>query len=394
LNPFRNFIFYRFIVGSRENRIKRVLLFFFVVYGFCFVAASVDSLLFIKGEPYGLIEDIAFFANIIMNFFLIIYTAQLPKLFVDTFKGTEEKFNYAEGIFNSISFNKKDYDEKSYENDFERYSNLIMAESKVSKVILVVLIVCGALANIITEIGIYNGEIKSWAFQSDYTLTFIAQLITNFCQYWFIYPETIFLMVMTVFALVRIVREFSKHNVIVLTPVVKDEKGGLTPITQLCFHMVKILFFPLLFIFSFMIQLGFMLPLFFGLFIYVLLMVLTFVLPLAYIHWSMEEYKEKELLNIERLYKICQVKYQEIIRKKNDSVEEVIGLVREMVDINNLFILTKKLPDWPYDFKIFTRFFSIIIIPIIVLFVQLVTNADSILFNLEKLKIFKNILGF
>lgn len=60
--------------------------------------------------------------------------------------------------------------------------------------------------------------------------------------------------------------------------------------------------------------------------------------------------------------------------------------------INNLYTLANNMPVWPFDFQSLLRFFSTISIPILLFLLQMLVNADSIIYNLDRLNILKYIL--
>lgn len=60
--------------------------------------------------------------------------------------------------------------------------------------------------------------------------------------------------------------------------------------------------------------------------------------------------------------------------------------------INNLYALANNMPVWPFDLQSLLRFFSTISIPILIFLLQMLVNADSIIYNLDRLNIFKHFL--
>ncbi len=60
--------------------------------------------------------------------------------------------------------------------------------------------------------------------------------------------------------------------------------------------------------------------------------------------------------------------------------------------INNLYALASNMPVWPFDLQSLVRFFSTISIPILIFLLQMLVNADSIIYNLDRLNIFKHFM--
>lgn len=52
--------------------------------------------------------------------------------------------------------------------------------------------------------------------------------------------------------------------------------------------------------------------------------------------------------------------------------------------INKLYLLANKMPVWPFDIHSLARFFTTVSIPVLIFLIQMLTNADSILYNLNK----------
>lgn len=223
-------------------------------------------------------------------------------------------------------------------------------------------------------------------------MSFSAVTVLNITIWWIIYPESVFLIIATLAGLIQLSLRLSRNDVIVLAPVSRDERGGLIAITRFCLHFVWVLFFPLLFIFSYIIMNGFRAELWWGLMFYTSLLFVAFFLPLVVIHKSMMKSRDRELLEIENLFKKYYAKYQEML-KSNYSDKQLNDISATLLRMKDMFDLTRSLPVWPYNLNLLTRFISIIVVPVLAFIIRMLPNIDNILSQLEKanflLEIFK-----
>lgn len=112
---------------------------------------------------------------------------------------------------------------------------------------------------------------------------------------------------------------------------------------------------------------------------------LSLFLSLGEAHGIMKRAKEELLhkLNME-----FQTYYDSLIKSFADRVFKINTAVNIEV-MNNIYNMAHKMPVWPYDFGSLARFFSGITLPVLVFVIQMVINTDSIIYNLDKLNIFK-----
>jgi hypothetical protein len=147
------------------------------------------------------------------------------------------------------------------------------------------------------------------------------------------------------------------------------------------------LFFPFLFFFPWIIQLGFTAEVIVAIPFYILMLSLVFFVPLVKIHQSMDRFKGQELEKIENLYKQNFLDYKNKVNSEY-SKKELIDYSEALIKINDVFMIVKKQPVWPYDFGILRKFFSIILIPVILFIFQLADNYKNVI------ELLKGILSF
>jgi hypothetical protein len=83
--------------------------------------------------------------------------------------------------------------------------------------------------------------------------------------------------------------------------------------------------------------------------------------------------------------------YQGFRLEANNDLSEVPNKqIKELLEIKALYKQVEDMPIWPFDIDTLLKFASFFLIPILVFIIQLLVNADSIIYNLDKLKIFEN----
>lgn len=76
----------------------------------------------------------------------------------------------------------------------------------------------------------------------------------------------------------------------------------------------------------------------------------------------------------------------------NDNFKKDIA--NNLQSIHNLYAVAEKMPVWPFDIHSIIRFFSSISIPIFIFLIEMLSNTDSIIYNIERLNIFKHFMKY
>jgi hypothetical protein len=352
-----------------------------------FLTSLIDNILFMPGGVLGFLEDFGVITFPIGMFFIIVLTGKIPQKFIKVFKGKHDEFEYNNGVLKSIQFNDN-YTKEIYEKDFESCFHLITAKNKNGKALLYLLYGLGIFSNLAVQVDLWiSGVTLSWSMQTEYISTYIAQELWNILLYWFVLPESVFIILTSAYSIVKLTSNFSKRAIVILSPVSSKSSGGLNELSELCLFYVKILFFPFLFFFPWIIQLGFTAEVIVAIPFYILMLSLVFFVPLVKIHQSMDRFKGQELEKIENLYKQNFLDYKNKVNSEY-SKKELIDYSEALIKINDVFMIVKKQPVWPYDFGILRKFFSIILIPVILFIFQLADNYKNVI------ELLKGILSF
>ncbi len=182
------------------------------------------------------------------------------------------------------------------------------------------------------------------------------------------------------------IREIFKFNLIV-QPLHPDKCGGLKVIGSLSIAMhyflqLIILFLTMIVIFNSGSLHNIVFILTFLSLVIVTIFSLFFSLYKA--HSKMQSAKDNLLI---KLHLEFRKNYDQLL---NDEFKKDIA--NNLQSIHNLYALAEKMPVWPFDIHSIIRFFSAISIPIFIFLVEMLSNTDSIIYNLERLNIFKHFM--
>lgn len=377
MDHFSRYMFFGYFVGKPHRRVWRVLFALMGIAVICTLAALYDGLHWLDGERVGLFEDAAFYTSFFANFFLIIYAARLPWLFQQTFKGSAGGFDPVTGVMASINHDSETV-RKSYEQQYQKYDDLIARRSPEAVRLYWLLFLFGALANIFVEIGILSLDgTQSWVYQSDHAVTFMAQLLWNVTQWWFIYPEILFLLLSTLWGVLGMVRFIAESRSLVLTPVTVHQRYGLVQITRLINHTMKVLFFPILFVIAFLLVQGYSAEALLGGLFQLTVMFSCFFIPMWKVHTLMKNTRYEQLSDIERDFRALKALYDARRTSSRRKMADA-DLSERLETAQNIATLTRDLPTWPFNTSILSRPLSVIFLPVFVSFLQLYAERVEI----------------
>jgi len=114
----------------------------------------------------------------------------------------------------------------------------------------------------------------------------------------------------------------------------------------------------------------------------------TFFLPLGAVHAAMKRAKVKELESLSNHFSGLNEKVKGRL-EDNEYGKEFVTDIESLEKIDFLYSRTAKMPVWPFNISNLGKLFVAALIPLLVFLIQLVTNVDSIIYNLDKLKFFQ-----
>jgi hypothetical protein len=168
-----------------------------------------------------------------------------------------------------------------------------------------------------------------------------------------------------------------------IRPFHPDRAGGLKPIGRLAiavnyFVSLIVLFFTLTLIYDEFAQRNLVYLAIFLLFYP--MAIVGFFASLSGAHRRMAAVKEDVL---QRLDETFEHYYERLMEGSSGRVLDV-SQTDEVLAIRSLYAIADEMPVWPFDTRNMVRFLSTIMFPIVIFVINLVTNADSILYNLDK----------
>lgn len=219
-----------------------------------------------------------------------------------------------------------------------------------------------------------------------YPLGYTTLLFQDIFLYVIVGPSFIWRIIATIYSCNKIVRKLDINGRLKINPISPDGAGGLESIGQLALMLSYIVSPPLIPILIMIFLSGFNLLSILLLPAYILFIIIAFYLPLASAHNAMKKAKYNEIEFISNKYNLLYYRLKIIDKINGITNDEILIIYDKLRTLTQLYMLTEKMVVWPFDLRTITRFASLVILPLIVFTIQMITNADSILYNIDKLK--------
>lgn len=207
----------------------------------------------------------------------------------------------------------------------------------------------------------------------------------------FVLPTIIIRYINLVRFQIQLTKSLVKFDLLSIKPLSPDGAGGLKSLGKLSLAYTYMLI-------PFILTLGvqylsweYLTPGFYmGLFGFLPLSIFVFFFPLSVVHHAMDETKRNIMKKLSNKYDELNNGLLEKMENK-DWENELISKNKTLEIIDNMYKIAEKMPVWPFNTSILVRFLSFNIFPLVIFFIQMLVNADSIIYNLDKLKIFENL---
>jgi len=197
----------------------------------------------------------------------------------------------------------------------------------------------------------------SWS-SKDYPFSFWIRTFYELIAFGLIFPSILLKFVAILHSMRAICKELTEAEAIRLRPLSPDRAGGLGALGNYGLKMVTVLIpllIPLL-MYIFFGQLNFILKS--GIALYIPLVFFTFVYPLGGAHEAMNKFKKQELSILAK--KFNQV-YDDFIRDiKTNQLSEIPSDFDLMEKFDKLYSKAEKMPVWPFNFEIVSRFGALV----------------------------------
>lgn len=368
-----NKLFYKF------GAFKVSLALFFIPIAMCFIAGKLENTLYNKENFVGVILDYTLYGQWIVDIFSL-YLYYMFSIFTKNFLSTE--------ILQVCNFKK--LSEAEIEQLDTKLSQIIGAEA-IYKIVRIGLILIFLFLYIITVINAFD-PIKNYGHDiwhsANHPLGFAVLKLFNF------FYATLFLSIFaykfsaSLFGFSWLFRQISKKDAFLIKPLSPDNSAGLKVLSKLSvYFMYMVLPFFLIFITLILRGSKFLISQQIAFLVLIILLFVTFFLPLGAVHAAMKRAKTRELEWLAQHFSYLNKTVKEKMEGKNYN-EEFISDINSLEKIDFLYNKTEKMPVWPFNFSHLGKFLVAALVPIFVFIIQMVVNADSILYNWDRIEIF------
>jgi len=362
-----------FLLSPAKSQRKKILSLLILFYSFpiiSFALSLFNGTLFLPDKLLGMMEDYLYMAYILLvapMLLLLLYNVMTRyKIFIE----------------DSPSFCKAGTGEELKIIIEENIINI----QKVKPVQRIIQLILGLIAVSSNTSSIINRQ-GGWD-SLDYPVVFSFVAIHLLIVIGFVLPTIIIRFIDLVRFQIHLTRALVKRNMLSIKPLSPDGAGGLRSLGKLSLAYTYMLI-------PFLLTLGvqyltwdYLTPGFYlGLFGFLPLSMFVFFFPLSVVHQAMDETKRNIMKKLSNKYD--QLNNGLLEKMDDDGWEnELINKNKTLEIIDNMYKVAEKMPVWPFNISILVRFLSFNVFPLIVFFIQMLVNADSIIYNLDKLKIF------
>ncbi len=366
-------IFFKYIFGKTEKHNRRFTIIIMASYLILYIVCKIDGTLKLSHGNIGFLTDLVFYTFLLIQIFMI---AGLNSLFhkMNRLLDTSDCSLGIIRIIRNYSLQSQDYIEQ-----FRKIKNKISLHDTKTRQTYWCFMIFWFVFILIFQvyIPIFKPQhIKSWAiWPQQYLFSFVFSTIYCLLSYGIVIGNIFWYVASSAIIIFSYIHKLVKDNDIEVIPVSPDGKGGLASLGNVSFTIALIAAQGLLFSVSWIIIYGIDLPSLIGLPAYFIVLILLFFGPLQSVHRAMKEAKNHELFYLSELFR---VKYNSINELEDISAcaknKRNKGIFEELSYFEQLYHRAELMPVWPFDASTIRRFFSLIIIPLLVFLFQLFTQ--------------------
>lgn len=321
-------------------------------------SSFLTNTLFLRGKDVGFLEDIpiieVIFLLALITFFSYLFFERFRKFFLD--------------ITQVIDFSKIKQEE--YIEHVNKQSRLIRGTDEYLpyKIVLYILSSLGIFWWVFIYEWLYiTFPYNVWHFYY-YPLNYILISIYFIFILGFVIAPLLWRLLASAYSIKKFIKDHAKN--IKLIPLSPDGVGGLRPLgdTVFSFHIVILL--PMIhFIISLYVW-GLTSGVKAG-FVYLAVLIIIFFLPLVSSHNVMLEHKNKNLKKVSDEYKKLIEELKLFSDDKISQIDEDLEIMEKMDKIRNYYRDIEKMPVWPFDLGLISKFFTSILVPFILMLIQI-----------------------
>ncbi|HVN48637.1 MAG TPA: hypothetical protein VMU30_07430 [Bacteroidota bacterium] len=335
-----------------------------------------DKTLTIQGKNVGYFEDITFWVLGLVQLVLVYSISNILKKFETVMSQLPTL------LTNDISENTKAEFEMFLHEELEKIRNYVAIKTPTSRRHYWICVAGWSILVYIFQIHIpifFPQEKVAWTISPTlYPRGYIFGLLWAIFVYVVVASNTFWYGYSTTFKIFSFIRSFAKHNRLLIVPIAPDGKGGLEYLGSLSFAFTIASSSGMLIVVSWILLYGLTPALLVSFCLYTIGLAIAFFLPLLSIHFAMKTAKKNEL---HRLSTIFRNSYSEL-HNSNVSTNLLLSTneptmthrIGFLADIDQLYHGAEKMPVWPFNIETIIKFFTLIVIPILIAFGQIATQ--------------------
>lgn len=202
---------------------------------------------------------------------------------------------------------------------------------------------------------------------------YILRTIYEFCVFGFVLPYFGFKFIAILHTLRGICKDLNKEGILRIRPLNPDRAGGLGTLGYYSLRLVIVIVPFLLPIILYTVFLKMSLALGGGLLLYIPFLFFTFIYPLSGAHDAMSKFKKQELQTLSKEFN--RVYDEFVLNIKDHQLSEIPSPFELMEKLDHLYTKAEKMPVWPFNFEILSRFGALVATVGIPWLYQFITQA-------------------
>jgi len=358
-------LLFRLLIGTGKYRISRLILFYLGWYALICIFCASGCILWTvdvdKVKVTGLFQDWFLYTFIIIQILGVYLTLRLF-----------DKMEFLQTRLPEIIRDDKIHIEKQKVRDF---ISIRTSRSKICYKIwlgLMFLLVC--IFQFYIPLFSHNAS-RAWAiYPQKYPIVFIIGSLWSTFQWVVVVGNFTWYVLSASLAVFLMIHRYAKRKQLIVSPVAPDGKGGISSIGDVSSALTFIMSTGMLLVIVWTIQFGLDPTISLAFPIYALFLTGLFFLPLQSVHQAMKNAKNYELHRLALLFSNEYIKLPSIEQiKKQKSNSEAENSLKSTIDYLGhflpLYLHVERMPIWPYNFKNLSRFFSVILIPLVLIIV-------------------------
>jgi|GEM_PF-2195575 len=264
--------------------------------------------------------------------------------------------------------------EQRIEQDIERVRNHISLRTWKSKFwyLIIMSFMAGLVYLMQFHVPLFtaNENQPYWGLRPDYPEVYAFASAWTAFHFIIVIGNVLWYLLSMGFTVFPMMYRYAKKGDVRVVPITPDGKGGMAPVGDFSFAMSIIVSTGMIFCVAWMSGVNMSISLIIGASLYVLLVTAIFFGPLLSVHNVMRDAREKDLewwseLFIREYYILLDDK--SVVEGSTEKISDEAGeRIAHLSNIDRLYRRVESMPVWPFNFTIVARFFSVILVPLLI----------------------------